>query len=82
MSTLRIEMDRGNGWEVRSEGQSGVSLDSIRTGLSAYAIQYPHRAVTTDAVIVAVPRGHPLSYRQIEECHMLAGDNGATIEFL
>ena len=44
--TLRIEMDRAPGWELRAEGTipAAVTTDRIERDLAAYAIQYPHRA--------------------------------------
>jgi hypothetical protein len=51
---LRIEMDRGNGWELRSEGQvpNDATIEFITVCLRNYAIQHPHRAVL-DGVVVA-----------------------------
>jgi hypothetical protein len=47
MRTLRIEMHRGHGWELRGEGRipAGVTPEQIERDLQAYAIQYPHRAL-------------------------------------
>jgi hypothetical protein len=47
MTKLRhvlIEMDRGNGWERRQEGDAKVTVEQVRNLLPAYAISYPHRA--------------------------------------
>lgn len=52
MAHLTIEMDRGNGWEVRSEGDADCTPEQIARSLPAYAIQYPHRALL-DGVVVA-----------------------------
>jgi hypothetical protein len=54
MKTLTIEMDRGQGWEVRAEGKisANTTTASITQDLRAYAIQYPHRA-PIDGVEVA-----------------------------
>lgn len=67
MAHIRIEMDRGDGWEVRAEGpwtprpQNPSSQwteakpplnEEIVALLVAYAIQYPHRAFL-DGVLVA-----------------------------
>jgi hypothetical protein len=51
---LRIEMDRGNGWELRSEGEvpNDATIELITVYLRNYAIQHPHRAVL-DGVVVA-----------------------------
>jgi hypothetical protein len=54
MRTLRIEMNRGHGWELRAEGKipAEVTDELIRHDLQGYAIQYPHRALV-DGVEVA-----------------------------
>jgi hypothetical protein len=49
---LRIEMDRGRGWELRGEGAFTGTVEEITRKLPAYAIQYPHRALL-DGVVVA-----------------------------
>jgi hypothetical protein len=62
---LRIEMDRGNGWELRQEGdvasQDGL-IAHVRRNLLALAIQFPHRAllngVPVAQVTVAEARDH------------------------
>jgi hypothetical protein len=59
MTTLTIELDRGQGWEVRAEGQipADTSLDRITADLRAYAIQYPHRALVDGRVVAMVEDG-------------------------
>jgi hypothetical protein len=54
MRTLRIEMHRGDGWQLRAEGKipADTSVELIRRDLQEYAIQYPHRALL-DGVEVA-----------------------------
>lgn len=52
MTHLTIEMDRGNGWEVRSEGDGDFTAEQAAASLPAYAVQYPHRALL-DGVVVA-----------------------------
>jgi hypothetical protein len=54
MRTLRIEMNRGHGWQLRAEGKvpTEVTLEQITRDLQAYAIQYPHRALL-DGVEIA-----------------------------
>lgn len=51
---LRIEMDRGNGGELRSEGTipANTTMQQIERSLASYAVQYPHRALL-DGVVVA-----------------------------
>lgn len=68
MATLRIEMDRGHGWELRAEGPfdnfpgTVASLDGpeahIRAALIGYAIQYPHRALLDGALVAEVAPRH------------------------
>lgn len=57
---LRIEMDRGHGWELRAEGNvpaSDISDVGLRAQLRDYALQYPHRAVVDgEIVMTAQPR--------------------------
>jgi hypothetical protein len=47
MRTLRIEMNRGHGWELRGEGKipADVTTEQIQRDLREYAIQHPHRAL-------------------------------------
>jgi hypothetical protein len=47
MRLLRIEMNRGRGWELRVEGRipASITVEQIKRDLEAYAIQYPHRAL-------------------------------------
>jgi hypothetical protein len=54
MTTLRIEMDRGHGWELRAEGPFPAETPTARieADLRTYAIQYPHRALL-DGIEVA-----------------------------
>ena len=54
MRTLRIEMNRGHGWQLRAEGKvpAEVTTEQITRDLQAYAIQYPHRALL-DGVEIA-----------------------------
>jgi hypothetical protein len=54
MRTLRLEMNRGHGWELRAEGRipADTSVELIRRDLQDYAVQYPHRALL-DGVEVA-----------------------------
>jgi hypothetical protein len=59
MALLRIEMDRGRGWETRSEGEFDGELDDIIRALPSYAIQYPHRAFLDGKLVATeVPKGH------------------------
>jgi hypothetical protein len=55
MRTLRIEMNRGHGWELRGEGRipAGVTAEQIKRDLQEYAIQYPHRALINSVEVTA-----------------------------
>ena len=47
MRTLRIEVNRGHGWELRATGKipADVTAEQIQRDLRECAIQYPHRAL-------------------------------------
>ena len=46
MHHLRIEIKRGDGWELRCEGEiPATSIDQITDQVRAYAIQYAPRAL-------------------------------------
>jgi hypothetical protein len=51
MAHIRIEMDLGLGWELRVDGYADSTVDQVVAQLSAFAIQYPHRAFV-DGVLV------------------------------
>lgn len=55
---LRIEMDRGRGWELRAEGRipAGTDAARIEQDLRAYAIQHPHRALVEGIEVARVSR--------------------------
>ena len=54
--TLRIEMDRGRGWELRSEGLIPADTDAARIeqDLRHYAVGYPHRALVEGIEVARV----------------------------
>ena len=56
MSTLRIEINRGDGWRVCAEGEppAGASIDQITTYLRGLAIQYAHRAWLNGVLVAGV----------------------------
>lgn len=59
MANIRIEMDRGNGWEVRQEGEIiAITSEHLVAQLPHYAIQYPHRAFLDGALIAEARRPH------------------------
>ena len=47
MRLLRIEVNRGRGWQLRAEGRipASVTVEQIKRDLQDYAFQYPHRAL-------------------------------------
>lgn len=51
MAQFRIEVDRGNGWQIRAGG-AGATVEQIVAVLPSYCLQYPHRAYV-DGVLVA-----------------------------
>ena len=52
MAKVLIEIDRGNGWQVRQEGEADMTAAMIAQLLPEYCTQYPHRAFL-DGVLVA-----------------------------
>ena len=56
MVAVRIEMDRGNGWEARQTGELDQDrlaiIANIMATLPGYCVQFPQRALV-DGVIVA-----------------------------
>ena len=61
MRLLRIEMNRGRGWELRAEGRipADITLEQIKRDLVNYAIQYEHRALLDGKEVAHVPApGH------------------------
>lgn len=81
MPHIRIDLDRGDGWSLRGEGDSD-DPDGIQGALRAYAIQYPHRALIDRKHLVVCPAGGKLTAKQLAECRAYASDHGTTIEFL
>lgn len=43
MAHIRIEIDRGLGWQVRQEGDFTIAAEELRAKMSCYAVSYPHR---------------------------------------
>ena len=56
MAQVKIEMDRGFGWETRQEGDAAVDVADLVAMLPSYAIQYPHRAFLDGALIATAER--------------------------
>ena len=56
MRMLRIEINRGRGWQLRAEGRipADVTVEQIKRDLQDYAIQYPHRALLDGIEIARV----------------------------
>jgi hypothetical protein len=44
MAHILIEMNRGDGWETRQEGDADVTAENLVAMLPSYTVQYPHRA--------------------------------------
>ena len=43
MAHVRIEIDRGNGWQVRQEGDCDVTEAALLAMVPSYVIGNPHR---------------------------------------
>lgn len=56
MAQIRIEMDRGNGWEVRQEGAADVTAEQIAAMLPSYTSQHAHRAFIDGALVASSER--------------------------
>lgn len=53
MATLRIEQDRGYGWQVRTEGEiaDSTTLDAIKAQAARLALNGPTRAYLNDELV-------------------------------
>ena len=55
MAHVRIEFDRGMGWETRQEGDVDLApiggIEGIPTYVAGYATRWPHRAIIDGAVV-------------------------------
>ena len=58
MAHVKIEMDRGAGWETRNEGDITITADQLAAQMPHYAIQYAHRAFLDGALIAEAQRPH------------------------
>jgi hypothetical protein len=56
MANIRIEIDRGMGWEVRQEGDAAVTAAELAAMLPAYTLSYPHRAFLNGALVASSDR--------------------------
>lgn len=60
MPHFKIEMDRGRGWEIRTQGDhADASVNYLVSILPAYAVGYPHRAYLDGKLVAEIvkPRG-------------------------
>lgn len=53
---VRIEIDRGYGWQVRQEGDADVTADQVAAQLPALTLTYPHRAFINGALVASSER--------------------------
>lgn len=51
MANVRIEYDRGHGWQLRGEGEA-TDEQAAAIDLTPYCLQYAHRLIV-DGVVVA-----------------------------
>lgn len=58
MAHIKIEMDRGTGWETRQDGHADVTADALADMLPRYAIQYDHRAFLDGVLVATATRPH------------------------
>ena len=60
MRLLRIEVNRGRGWQLRAEGRipASVTVEQIKRDLQDYAFQYPHRALVDGVEVARVGFDH------------------------
>lgn len=60
MAHIRIELDRGNGWEVRQDGHADVTADDLAASAIGYSISYPHRFFLDGVLVASTARPHGL----------------------
>lgn len=53
MAHIRIEIDRGYGWQIRQEGDLDMPVAEMIATLPAYTIQYPHRLFVDGALVAS-----------------------------
>lgn len=57
MVAVRIEMDRGAGWETRQAGEldqdRAAIIATIKATLPGYCVQFPHRALVDDVIVAS-----------------------------
>jgi hypothetical protein len=51
---VRIEMDRGRGWETRHEGETTLTAEQAAAQLPAYCAHWPHRIWLNGTLIAEV----------------------------
>jgi hypothetical protein len=56
MAHIRIELDRGEGWSLRQEGEFDITADDLTAQLPGYCSQYPHRAFLDGRLIAEVTK--------------------------
>lgn len=56
MAHIVIELDRGNGWQVRQEGDADVTAQQLADMLPSYTLQYPHRAFINGNLVASSER--------------------------
>jgi hypothetical protein len=58
MATLRIELDRGYGWQVRAEGEvpENTTVEQVRAQTERLALNGPTRAFLNGALVAESPK--------------------------
>jgi hypothetical protein len=58
MATMKIELDRGYGWQVRAEGEvpENTTIEQVRAQAERLALNGPTRAFLNGALVAECPK--------------------------
>lgn len=56
---VRIEIDCGDGWRLRQEGDADMTIGELIDLLPAYCIRYPHRLFVDGTLVRECPVQRP-----------------------
>ena len=56
MAHIKIEINRGEGWKVRQEGEMDLTASALAAQLPFYSSQYPHRAFINGKLVAEVTK--------------------------
>jgi hypothetical protein len=68
MRLLRIEMNRGRGWELRAEGKIPADVTTGWIRHEGYTVQYPHRALLDGVEVARAEAEVRLTARWTKHC--------------